>query len=278
MKSVFISHTRSQSDKARLLTDVLQKENVSVFTATESLMTGAEWHAELLAQIKRCSLFVALVDEPGSNVMFELGYALGAAKSVLLMAAPDAQIPFEIASLPVARFDNYELGAFYDIAEKLLSKLGDNERPSLDLVDGKQAHHYLANHPDYVEQLSPQEFEVLVAKLFNELGFETDQTAAQPDVGYDLVLWDKDNQTKTVVEIKKYARNSKLGVASVHQLLGNMMLSDASSALLVTSGGFSASALDMAKKSPHSIKLLTLEELISMSRSQLQSSLAPPDA
>jgi hypothetical protein len=260
------------------LADVLRKENVSVFTEAESLVTGAEWHAELLAQIKRCSLFVALVDDLGQNVMFELGYALGAAKQVLLMADPDTPIPFDIASLPVARFDNYELSAVYDVAEKLLSKLGDSERSSLDLIEGKQALRYLANNPDYVEQLSPREFEVFVAKLFNELGFETNQTPAQSDVGYDLVLWDKDQQTKTIVEIKKYARSSKLGVASVHQLLGNMMLSDASSALLVTSGGFSASAVDMAKKSPRSIKLLTLEELISMSRSQLQSSLATPDA
>lgn len=278
MKTVFISHTRSQSVKARLLADVLQKENVSVFKAAESLATGAEWHAELLAQIKRCSLFVALVDDLGQNVMFELGYALGAAKQVLLMADPDTPIPLDIASLPVARFDNYELSAVYDVAEKLLSKLGDTERSAVDLIDGKQPLRHLANNPDYVEQLSPREFEAFVVKLFNELGFETNQTLAQSDAGYDLVLWDKDKQTKTIVEIKKYARNSKLGVASVHQLLGNMMLSDASSALLVTSGGFSASAVDMAQKSHRSIKLLTLEELISMSRSQLQSSLATPDA
>lgn len=269
MKSVFISHTRSESDKARLLADILRKENIAVFTGADDLTPGAEWHAELLAIIRRCSLFVALVDDPGLNVMLELGYALGAAKPVLLMAGREAHIPFDIASLPVARFDAYEVSAVYDVAEKLLAKLGDGDREPRDLTGGTQALGYLLDHPDYLEEISPREFEQMIFRYFEELGFDAIQTPQTADGGYDILLKDKNTSRSTIVEVKKYARNSKLGVSSVHQLLGSMMLTDAASAILVTTGGFSASALSMAQKSPRSIKLLTLEELMSISREQL---------
>ena len=104
MKSVFISHAYSELSKVQLLTEILQSENVSVIRADE-MVFGAEWQAEILSMIRKCSLYVALVDSPSPNVMLELGYALGAAKPVLLIASSETKIPFDVAALPVARFN-----------------------------------------------------------------------------------------------------------------------------------------------------------------------------
>lgn len=269
MKSVFISHAHSETDKARLLTDILRKENITVFSIADELTPGAEWQAELLAMIRRCSLFIAVVDEPAPNVMLEIGYALGAAKPVLLMARRKENIPFDIASLPIVQFDTYELGAVYDVADKLLARLGDGDRVPHDLAGGTQALQYLLQHPDYLEEISPKEFEEMVFHHFQELGLDATQTPQNADGGFDILLKDRNTSRSTIVEVKKYARNSKLGVASVHQLLGSLMLTDAASAILVTTGGFSASAISMAQKSSRRIRLLSLEELVSMSPAQL---------
>jgi restriction system protein len=265
MKSVFISYAHSNSAVAKQLSMLLNREHV--FTVgPEQLGVGPSCNAHVFSLIRRSSLFVALMDDPSPNVMFELGYALGASKQVLLMASPETPIPFDIGSLPVARYDNYDIRSAYEVADRFLSMLIERPSVALSSGSGRQRLHYLLDNPDRLEEISPQEFESIVYEFFMELGFQMEGSTSSNEGGYDMRIRDIENGVDTIVEVKKYTRNGKIGVSSVHELIGRTVVSKAASAILIATGDFSASARSMAGKSPCPIKLLNLQQLLAISR------------
>lgn len=265
MRSIFISYSRSDAEKARLVADTLLTEGLSV-SRPDKLVPGSDWQAEILSAIRQCSVFVALIDEPTPNVMLELGYALGVSKPVLLIGSPEAQIPLDVASLPMARLDQSDIGSLFAIVEQLRNKSSANAAPKPELLGVRDQLKRMLEDADYLEQVSWREFESLVLAFLRELGFDAVQMPATHDGGYDILAKDPQTSFKAMVEVKKYTKSSMLGVSIVHQLLGALSISDASCAILVNTSGFSESARSMAKKAPRRIILLTLEDLVASTR------------
>ena len=111
-------------------------------------------------RIFRHSIFalVAFIDEPTPNVMLELGYALGAAKQVLLIRSREARIPFDVASLPVAHFDECDTGSLFAIAEQLRIKANFDAPPDRQFIGIRDQLAQMVKDSDYLEQLSAQQF------------------------------------------------------------------------------------------------------------------------
>ena len=114
--------------------------------------------------------------------------------------------------------------------------------------------------------LSPREFEELVAELFSKQGFDVELTPETRDGGCDIIA------TKNIgglpfmllIECKKYAKGNPVGVSLVRSLLGVQGDRKANKAVLVTTSRFTKSARDFANRQQHLISLMDINDLMRM--------------
>jgi restriction system protein len=94
--------------------------------------------------------------------------------------------------------------------------------------------------PDILENMSWQEFEMLVGEGFRLQGYQvTENFEPGPDDGIDLTL--RKNGEKYLVQCKQW-RAHKVGVPVVRELYGAMAAKGAAGGFVVTSGRFTAEA------------------------------------
>ena len=259
MKRVFVSYSHAASDAktAERIQEFLRNEGFEVWRV-DRLVAGSDWRSEILSAVRRCSAFVALVDESNPNVMLEIGYALGASKPVFLVSNRGSHVPFDVASLPVFQLDS----------QLSLSQLSEalhavkSEAAPGDVAGGRDVLRRMLEDADFLESVGFREFETSVALLFRELGFETEELPSSHDGGYDIRAVIPQDRFVAIVQAKKYSRGTRIGVENVRALLGALTMSKASCAILAATSEFSASARSLANSSP-GIILLTLEELLS---------------
>src|SRR5207237_2429057 len=105
------------------------------------------------------------------------------------------------------------------------------------VVDEADVLSTLDQRPNLME-LSPSEFESLIANLFEKMGLETRQTQASRDGGVDCVAWD--NRPifggKVVIQAKRY--KNTVGVSAVRDLFGTLQNEGASKGILVTTSAY----------------------------------------
>jgi len=96
--------------------------------------------------------------------------------------------------------------------------------------------------------LTPRQFEELIARLFQKMGFSVSLTSLTGDYGADIIA--KKGNDKIIIEVKKYAQGNNISNKSIRQLLGAMPKFNANKAIFVTSSDFTLSAEVQAKNSP----------------------------
>lgn len=94
------------------------------------------------------------------------------------------------------------------------------------------------------DEMSWQEFELLVGEAFRLRGYAVEETASGPDGGVDLVLR-KDGE-KLLVQCKQW-RAYKVGVSVIRELYGVMAAQGAAGGFVVTSGRFTGEAKAFAE-------------------------------
>jgi hypothetical protein len=262
MSKVFISHTHEQRDNANDLAMVLEKFGFQPLRVWEST-PGTEWQAEILSSIRRCSAILVLIDDISPSVMLEVGYALGAGKRVVLVGSPETRVPFDMASLPLVRMEDIDFFSVSRLAGLLHVRLGPEPGPEPDPSDSAYERlERMLGDSEFMDAVSPRDFEILVSKFFVDLGLSVSPTQRGSDAGYDLSIKVPESNTFAVVEVKKNSRSSRIGVAHVHQLVGAATLAGARGGILISTSGFTASALSMATSGPVPVVLVTLEELL----------------
>lgn len=63
---------------------------------------------QILNQVKRSAFVVVDITEPRPNVYYELGFADGAGKDIVITARKGTQLPFNIADVPVIFWDSFK--------------------------------------------------------------------------------------------------------------------------------------------------------------------------
>src|SRR6185369_267255 len=92
-RSVFICHDRhSDAPLVRVVLEAVANAGFEPVLGAENA-GSADVAAETLAAIARADLVVAVLDQPGANVAFELGYAIGAGKAVVVVTEPRVEVP-----------------------------------------------------------------------------------------------------------------------------------------------------------------------------------------
>ncbi|MDB5347277.1 MAG: endonuclease [Schlesneria sp.] len=266
MRKIFLSGPYA-SNEVWVLADFLESEGNQVWQPDRiSSGTGSMYTEEILTAIKRCDVFIAWIGKPHPNVMFELGYALGAGKTVLLIRAGDGKIPFELASFPVLAIEELSPRSLAEVAERINQatiKL-PAERPDFRTARDKLRH--MCDDESYLDAVAPREFEDSIAAFLKEMDLQTELLPVRNDKGFDITI--EYENCLYVVDAKKLNRNSRLSVVEIQRLLGAATFAEARGAILVTSGGFTATAKYFAHDAPITIVLLTIDELVGMNRNR----------
>lgn len=115
--------------------------------------------------------------------------------------------------------------------------------------------HRLARRPQDLFEISPREFEQVVAELLADSGYKVELTPPTRDGGYDIVARQDgpDGEMCILVETKRYRRDRKVGVELVRSLFGTLADREADRAILVASSGFTSGARSFQAR--HSYKL-----------------------
>lgn len=122
---------------------------------------------------------------------------------------------------------------------------------------------------DVLEQLrglSAEEFEYAVADVWDAMGWDVRVTQASNDYGVDVIAERFDPvHEKHVIQAKRYAADTTLGGPEVRQYAGLFrQIPDADAVVIVTSGGFSTQAREIA--SDTNVKLVGAEEFAQLYR------------
>lgn len=98
--------------------------------------------------------------------------------------------------------------------------------------------------------LSPREFEEVVAELLASFGWQVRLTPASRDGGYDMLAITSDQsslETSWIIECKRYAEGRKVGVELARTLLGVKTHLGIPNAVLVSTSGFTAGATEFSE-------------------------------
>jgi restriction system protein len=126
----------------------------------------------------------------------------------------------------------------------------------------------LDSRPNLLD-LTPEEFEHLVANLFSKLPrpLEVKPTRRSGDGGFDCVVRDPDPIFGgiVVVQARRYdPAKLKVGVSQVREMYGLMIAQGASNGILVTTTGFTKGSFDFSKDKP--LKLISGSHLLNLLR------------
>lgn len=133
----------------------------------------------------------------------------------------------------------------------------------------------IAENPSLLEELSPREFEELVAELLSFFKWDLKLTSATRDGGYDILGLTRDIsdlEASWVVECKKYHEANKVGVDVVRNLYGAKHYLGISNAVIVTTSSFTKDAQHFSELKDD-IKLVDREWLVKWLRKYIAPSI-----
>lgn len=116
-------------------------------------------------------------------------------------------------------------------------------------------------------QLTPREFEELVAEIFSQQGYNVKITPATRDGGYDMIATREDIKGipyAILIECKRYTPGHKVGVQLVRSLRGVQSDQGANKAILITTSLFTKDARDYAARHKYLISLMDVNDLLNM--------------
>ena len=111
MPRVFLSHSRRDANLAAGIASDLQRYGIEA-VGDESITAGKDLRRTIRSAIRRADAFVIVVTSPdaaaSSWTSYELGMAEALGKPILLLLSQNhsaAQLPSDLAGLPIAAFD-----------------------------------------------------------------------------------------------------------------------------------------------------------------------------
>jgi restriction system protein len=110
-----------------------------------------------------------------------------------------------------------------------------------------------------LQKLTPEEFELLVTKLFISQGHQAKRVGGQGDHGIDIKVLSR-NGEKWIVQCKR--QNGSIGEPTIRDLYGVLYHMNADRVALITSGRFSKKAITWADGKP--IDLIDGEKLLGL--------------
>lgn len=264
MTRAFISYHGKDQPLLHDVSSILSSEGIDV-VINDQIFAKNEMQSITLSAIKRCDAFIAILDENHSNVIFELGCAIGSGKTVLLIVGPKADLPFSLETLPAIRVGNSYQRFIADIIEWARLVTVSDHANNLPQGDPHNILMQFANDPSLLDAADSNFFESCITNLFKDLGVRFTRNDSNQELGFDFFTRDLPGHSITILEIKKVNWNSRVSINEVQRILGVSVAINASNAIIINSGHFTSSARHFAEAAPVKIVLLTLPELLDLS-------------
>lgn len=108
----------------------------------------------------------------------------------------------------------------------------------------------IQSNPNYIYDLTPRQFEEVIAELFISEGFDVQLTKKTRDGGKDLIVTKSFMGTPIVmiVECKRYDSQNKVSINVVRSLLGVHQDDKVNKAMVVTTSFFTKDAISFAER------------------------------
>ncbi len=150
-------------------------------------------------------------------------------------------------------------GPLYQLTDRILvpeKELINVTRPIL-IKTSNELVYSLKEQPTDIHKLTPREFEILLADLLSDMGWEVNLTQQTRDGGSDILAYMNTDIGRflCLVEAKHYRKDRKVGVDLVRTLYGTLCDTQANSAMLITSSSFTSDAKVFQKKHEYQLKL-----------------------
>lgn len=103
---------------------------------------------------------------------------------------------------------------------------------------------YLSKNPEAFYQLSGSDFEIVMAEIYNKLGYKVECTQSTRDGGKDIIIRKPEILGDFIyyVECKKYAAKRHIGVGIIRNLIGTVDTDRVNGGILATTSFFSPDA------------------------------------
>jgi hypothetical protein len=115
----------------------------------------------------------------------------------------------------------------------------------------------IRHRPELVYEITPRQFELVIADVFLNRGFEVELTPASHDGGVDIYVrcQNEFGPLLYVVECKQYSRDKKVGIGVVQRIYGVAQNVGANKGVVVTTSSFTKPAVTFAAPLLHSLSL-----------------------
>jgi HJR/Mrr/RecB family endonuclease len=265
MKKIYISSSSKNVDDFfvfNLKRDLIESGNAVVNNADIEFYDEPKITPEYL--ISQADIFIAIIKDKNPFVFYELGYATALGKKVLISADSEFDMPFGLKNYNYIRFDSTNSNSIFNIINFINNAPVEEPKITEHVSNLKDLVGKLKNNPQIVDSISGPQLEELFFQYFQNQGIKVDIANPSSDYGFDLIIYDWKSFRKTIVEIKKYNKNSKVSVNTIQQLIGAMNIYDADHAIAITTSEFTSSAKDFAMSVKRPIELWDIHYLINM--------------
>ena len=256
---IFFSYAWADRDRVAPLMTLVGEAGFEI--ANVDRVFASSTATTIVSEILSSKAIVVVISSANPNIFFELGVAVGTGLPTVIATVGDVPLPFDVASMPLLRLSG---DVTRDASSLLLHLDGlhlSRHEQGLPSGPAEEVLAAAASDTHLLEKLSPAEFERMVADLLQSRGWLVERSVTPNDAGIDLILSDPATGKVTVVEVKKINSQGRVSVDAVRQLLAHMAVRDVHSGILVSTAGFTSSALAMAAGT--GATLVTLNELLS---------------
>ena len=265
MRSIFLSYSRKKMTEVffEMLRMKLREFEYEVIDPTQFTSSDADSASPLPQDlIKKSDVVIAFPNESAAQVFFDLGYAIGIGKQVLIVCPSDMNLPRSLRGVNWIKGDTTDLSLSFLVLAHL-GKLNIPEVPQSE----PEANFRIGllkyrDDPASFDLIDPAAFEEMVFKWFESKGYEAKMNRDFYGGGYDIVLNKYKGHAKTLVEIKKYNKNNKISVGEVRRLLGAVYGLKADCGILLTTSEFTRSARDFAENVDLDLELWSMDDVL----------------
>lgn len=257
MNSIFISYSLNDVFAGKIIEGVkdLITENFVLLDCAQGIW---EEKVSILESIKKCDYFICVFDSNNPNAMFELGYAMGKNKNIILIAEHN-NLPYDLKSFEyIKRSDNIN-----EIVMELNKRLYLSDPIPKEMIcysEYKENIMRAIDDKEFLDNMNYQDFEKIVFEYLKSQGLSIIYPGKMRDMGYDFHI----PQFSCLVEVKKYNRNGKISLSIIRSLIGAMVENNAERGIIISSAGFTQSAINFVQDLKPNIILLSLRDLIKL--------------
>ena len=115
-----------------------------------------------------------------------------------------------------------------------------------------------------MRNLTPRQFEQMLAELLDDMGWEVELTQATRDGGKDILAYMNTELGRLLclVDAKRYREDRTIGVGMVRTLYGTLCDYQANSAMMVTTSSFSPDAKEFQQRHQYQLTLRDYSDVV----------------